>query len=163
MLRKLRIAFSITCGVLCLLLVVLWVRSYWWLDTVQHLTTGSGGYGVVSDRGQLIFNTFNHPQNNASRYFLNSRWRMGQTSQSEVPLSRRRGPTPVAWRVVQQQSPYQSTRFAVPYWFPLLIVVVVSAIPAIPWMLFSFSLRSLLIATTLVAVALWLVVWAARS
>src|SRR5262245_14300615 len=26
---KLRIAFSAVCGVLCLLLIVLWVRSYW--------------------------------------------------------------------------------------------------------------------------------------
>ncbi len=30
--RKLRIAWSVGCGVLCLLLIVLWVRSYWRLD-----------------------------------------------------------------------------------------------------------------------------------
>ena len=30
--RKLRIAFSATCGIACVLLVVLWVRSYWWVD-----------------------------------------------------------------------------------------------------------------------------------
>ena len=28
--RKLRIAWSVGCGILCVLLIVLWVRSYWW-------------------------------------------------------------------------------------------------------------------------------------
>jgi len=30
--RYLRIAFSVTCGIACVLLVVLWVRSYWSVD-----------------------------------------------------------------------------------------------------------------------------------
>ena len=28
--RKLRIAWSVTWGIACVLLIVLWVRSYWW-------------------------------------------------------------------------------------------------------------------------------------
>ena len=28
--RKLRIAWSVVCGIACVLLIVLWVRSYWW-------------------------------------------------------------------------------------------------------------------------------------
>ena len=32
--RKVRIAFSVVCGIVCVLLIVLWVRSYWRLDTV---------------------------------------------------------------------------------------------------------------------------------
>jgi hypothetical protein len=30
--RKLRIAWSVGCGIVCLLLIALWVRSYWWSD-----------------------------------------------------------------------------------------------------------------------------------
>jgi hypothetical protein len=38
MLRKLRIAVSAVCGILCLLLIALWVRSYWWMDRVDFTT-----------------------------------------------------------------------------------------------------------------------------
>src|SRR6476620_2501344 len=33
--RKLRIAFSATCLIACVLLIVLWVRSYWWYESVS--------------------------------------------------------------------------------------------------------------------------------
>src|SRR5262245_46484708 len=33
--RTLRIAWSVAFGILCLLLIVLWVRSYWWLNQAQ--------------------------------------------------------------------------------------------------------------------------------
>src|SRR6476659_6488605 len=52
--RKLRIAWSIACSILCLLLIVLWVRSYWLFD-------GFGGHtrtrnlGLESEQGQLRF------------------------------------------------------------------------------------------------------------
>ena len=32
--RKLRIAWSVACGIACVLLIVLWVRSYWSCDQV---------------------------------------------------------------------------------------------------------------------------------
>src|SRR4029079_2851520 len=35
---KLRIAWSVLCGILCLLLIALWVRSYWWWDGVSHFS-----------------------------------------------------------------------------------------------------------------------------
>jgi hypothetical protein len=40
--RKLRIAWSVGWGVLCLLLVALWVRSYWWRDTYSGPSHNSG-------------------------------------------------------------------------------------------------------------------------
>src|SRR5687768_601998 len=36
--RKLRIAFSIVCGIVCLLLIALWVRSYWRLEILEKRT-----------------------------------------------------------------------------------------------------------------------------
>ncbi len=33
--RKLRIAWSVAWGVLAVLLIALWVRSYWWVDSID--------------------------------------------------------------------------------------------------------------------------------
>src|SRR3954470_16105716 len=52
--RKLRIAWSVFWGLACVLLVVLWVRSYWRFDTVtawipeRGLTTSSSAVGRVA-------------------------------------------------------------------------------------------------------------------
>ena len=42
--RKLRIAFSVLCAATCVLLIVLWVRSYWWIDQIV------GTFGTTVDR-----------------------------------------------------------------------------------------------------------------
>jgi hypothetical protein len=81
--RKLRIAWSVACGILCLLLIVLWVRSYW-----------------------------------SSDLYL--------------------------------------------YWFAIFMI---AALAAVPWFEWSprFSIRTLLFGTTLVAVMMWIAVYAARK
>src|SRR5262245_8434139 len=53
--RKLRIAFSVTCGVICLLLIVLWVRSYWWHDIVFKVEPGDQVTAVRSSYGTAYF------------------------------------------------------------------------------------------------------------
>jgi hypothetical protein len=35
--HKLRIAWSVGWGIVCLLLIALWVRSYWWTDTIYYV------------------------------------------------------------------------------------------------------------------------------
>jgi hypothetical protein len=48
----------------------------------------------------------------------------------------------------------------IPHWFPTLLF---AAFAALPWLPFKrFSLRTLLIATTLIAVVLGIIVWVAR-
>jgi hypothetical protein len=49
--------------------------------------------------------------------------------------------------------------FGFPHWFPATVSI---ATAALPWFRYSFSLRTLLIATTLVAVGLGLIAWAAK-
>ena len=49
----------------------------------------------------------------------------------------------------------------VPYWF--LVLLSVADLPSHPWLRWRFSLRTLLIATTLVAVVLGIIVWMSRA
>jgi hypothetical protein len=47
----------------------------------------------------------------------------------------------------------------VPYWFLLLVCIGLAAVLWLPWLPWKFSLRTLLIASTVLAVVLGLVVW----
>jgi hypothetical protein len=53
--RKLRIAWSIGWGVLCLMLIALWVQSYSWASGASYVTDSFREYGVYSDKGWLEF------------------------------------------------------------------------------------------------------------
>src|SRR3990172_7220509 len=52
-LQYLRIAFSATCLIACVLLIALWVRSYWWWDT----TSAVPKHSLASVRGRLLWDT----------------------------------------------------------------------------------------------------------
>jgi hypothetical protein len=58
------------------------------------------------------------------------------------------------------ESSSETFNLIVPYWFPVFALV---ALAAMSWLPGRFSLRTLLIATTLVAAVLGLVVYAARG
>jgi hypothetical protein len=123
--RKLRIAFSATCGIACLLLIVLWVRSY----SIHRQFAWPGGIDEVSDQGYVTF------------------VRIDQDDLREMmrnPETERMGK---ATRILRA-----------PYWS---LVLVSAALAIGPWLRYRFSLRTLLIATTLAAVVLGLIVWAA--
>ena len=49
--RYLRIAFSITCFIACVLLISLWVRSYSWAELFLHNTSGPLRYRGVRREG----------------------------------------------------------------------------------------------------------------
>src|SRR6266850_7721836 len=51
--RKLRIAFSATCLIACVLLIVLWVRSYWCVDVVSGYHSKLLVFGLGSERGNV--------------------------------------------------------------------------------------------------------------
>jgi hypothetical protein len=117
--RKLRIAWSVMCGIGCLLLIVLWVRSYSCNDHVH--------FPVMSDRMVTIDSTAN---------------RLSITTYS---LYR-----PLAWH----------RGITLPHW---CLILIASALAAVPWLRWRFSLRTLLIATTLIAVVLGIIVWMSRA
>src|SRR4051812_28474407 len=53
--RKLRIAWSVMCGVACVLLIVLWVRSYWHGDVMSRVVKDKLGTIIGSNWGTVYF------------------------------------------------------------------------------------------------------------
>jgi hypothetical protein len=141
--RKLRIAWSVLWGLLALLLVVLWVRSYRWEDQVFH-PIGARSLFFCSINGQLM---------------------IGIPGQADWSTAYATGWT--GWSYDLEQIgpvPYRGFEltgygYIAPYWFHVLIV---AAIAVTSWIHWRFNLRTLLIATTLVAVVLGLVAWSMR-
>jgi hypothetical protein len=142
-LRYLRIAFSATCLIACLLMVALWVRSYTWMDEVSYVHSPTKVVVVVSVVGQ------NH--------FRIGPWQFTGTPRSMIQSYRKP-------RVEGINNPfldfkYQATSERIiigfPSWLPVLLI---SSLAAVPWLRWQFSLRTLLIVTTLIAVVLGAIV-----
>src|SRR4051794_33980026 len=55
--RKLRIAWSVVWGLAAVLLIVLWVRSYWWQDTVYRPSSNAE---IFSQHGVLRLSKIGH-------------------------------------------------------------------------------------------------------
>src|SRR4051812_46227316 len=58
--RKLRIAFSVTCGIACVLLIVLWLRSYWLVEHFLWNRTAES-FGISIYPGQVSLESVNGP------------------------------------------------------------------------------------------------------
>jgi hypothetical protein len=154
--RKMRIAWSVAWGVVAVLLCVLWVRSYWRLDRWGanrgncfvhcHIFRGEFRYLRASGGGSSVgsWHAFNKP---VSGYYLHKN--ENRQEQEHRALGFGGNVFGNGWEV------------AVPMWFPFLIATTFGGAIWIPWSR-RFSLCTLLVATTVVAVVLGLVVWAAQ-
>jgi hypothetical protein len=151
--RKLRIAFSATCGIICLLLILLWVRSYWWQDSLSRSATSRGLLVFSSSRGTLML--LECPPLGYPAATLG--WHLGSYRQEPSEQSGERSedgwPWPFTWHFNQISGQFI---IRAPHW----LFVTASGILAVvtPWLPWRFSLRTLLIAMTLVAVVLGLIV-----
>jgi hypothetical protein len=143
--RKLRIAWSVVWGILAVLLVVLWVRSYSHTEGLFVPLKNAEGLRLASVRGRMGYES-DHAV---------TKWECVAES---VKLAK------FDWDRWDRNTPHWIFRkdhaVVVPHWFPLAIV---ATLAAAPWLPSRFSLRALLIATTLVAVVLGLIVYAARG
>jgi hypothetical protein len=172
MLKTLRIAVTALCLTECVLFVALWVRSYWTLDLVSRVTStgqissfgsnkgtvyfvrmplapvrgyggGRGAYGGSYGGGQLV-----------AGYGRGMGGGFGPRPQgwqhSSGKVNERAGDENFQWEITGGK-----TKIKFPHW---LIVLGASAMAAAPWVSYRFSLRTLLIATTLVAVVLGAIV-----
>src|SRR6478736_9471608 len=94
--RKLRIAWSVGCGILCVLLIVLWVRSYRWCDTVYCQIRSPPSFGVVSIQSRL-FCGYEQRGSSGTVIGMNSvPLQNGPSEDDELPLK----PTPLGFNSV---------------------------------------------------------------
>jgi hypothetical protein len=153
---KLRIAWSATWSIGTTLLIVVWIRSFWVTDYIGWATFSNKHYETYCNSGEwiLLQNPFlGDPKN--FYYGEVMPYRAAEHYESP-PYHRMFGFT---W-LLGGAAPYIGISFA---WFVLLGVVFaawpyVAPLPSIR----HFSLRTLLIATTLVATSLGLIMWFAN-
>jgi hypothetical protein len=144
LIRGLRIAWSVVWGIVCVLLVVLWVRSYVTVDraTFQIPPCSLSAWSI---NGELTIVTSSNPGPRElwiASYPLHESPVGGGASEYEIALGFGGG-------IVQ------NVAFAtIPCWLAVVSTVLSAAISWIRW---SFSLRTLLIATTAVAITLGIV------
>jgi hypothetical protein len=143
--RKLRIAWSVFCGLAAVLLIALWVRSYWFQDAFCVQLASQRYLGIGSVNARIVLVTSRH---------------VGIPLSTWVVVINRKPVAYLPW--FEKASWSTSTEVYVPTW---LLVVLTTSVAMLPWVRhvsWRFSLRALLIATTLVAVVLGLIVRAAR-
>jgi hypothetical protein len=147
-LRYLRIAFSATCVIVAVLVCALWVRSYTIADGVTRL--GKTELVILSFRGVLDFGVNGDP---SAPHIVGTGWihyENDVTGDSVESLPYRFG-----FHIAN----LEDGSWAIPHWFAAMLCV---GMAAAAWFRWRFSLRTLLIATTLIAVVLGLIVWAVR-
>jgi hypothetical protein len=162
--RKLCIAWSVACVVLCLLMIVLWVRSYSVTDGIHS----------IHSRGQLAFTSFPGRIRIAQEFSQDPRLAVMQgTDFTSVPMDD-------ATKIVLLDkydkpmlsflgikaawfSSYRTYTVVIPDWFLTAVFMFAATAPWIRQLKWRFSFRTLLIAMTLLAVVLGLVVWAAKK
>ena len=149
--RKLRIALSVGWGLACVLLIVLWVRSYWWYDVLYGRFSNAVNIQIGSCRGNVGYTRVNDGSV--------IRWGTKTYSMEDWDA---RGGVNGKWLGYIHGGTLQLLTIAdvgVPHWFLMLVFMALTAAPWYRQIRWRFSLRTLLIATSLVAVVLGLIVW----
>jgi hypothetical protein len=147
---KLRIGWSVAWVLLTVLLIVLWVRSYSWVEQIVGELPGGTIVGVG---------------------LLPGAFGVGISDGTNVTPWTRNGWPAVEWLILvnDSESPYASRvwgmfmfadgNLILPFW--LLTITAATSI-ALPWLRWRFSLRTMLVVTTVIAAVLGMVVWAVR-
>jgi hypothetical protein len=151
--RKLRIAWSVLSASACVLLMVLWVRSYWYCDTIEGSGPSPAMFDFATVNGNAVFLGVPDFQS----VFSVSTWSVVSESIVGVQVE-----FPAIWLPRYTCLPNMMSELQVPCW---MVVLLIGGLCIAPWIRRStrFSLRTLLIATTLVAMVLGLIVYAASK
>src|SRR5258705_8648791 len=145
--RKLRIAWSVGCAIACVLLIGLWVRGY------------SGGGVVFRNSAFTSFAKDDILKTPKNSWILGAGSNSGNLTVGYCPDfwksqnlidAGARVPIPVRGFACYPM-PGGGWQVSIPNCLGVLIAVGIAGLPWLPW---QFSLRTLLIATTLVAVVL---------
>jgi hypothetical protein len=146
--RKLRIAWSVVWGVVAVLLLVLWVWSYWWAVYLKAPYPEGRDTVAVTRSGRLEVEFYYLIAGEISHWQFDT---LGPSELSELDDE----PTLSGWGFNLYWG--VPSGVVVPLWFLVFFSVSLAGLPWIHWPR-RFTLRTLLIATTLVAVVLGLIV-----
>jgi hypothetical protein len=136
------------------LLIALWVRSYSTFDYAYGPFIGGKAFAANSINGRLSFSVHDPDWFPGARHWD---WHSTPSSEMEREVSLA-SPNHFGFHFFLSS---MGSSVTVPTWFAVAFAAALSAITVLPWKL-RFTLRTLLIATTLVAVVLGLIVYAAR-
>jgi hypothetical protein len=143
--RVLRISWTGFWGIAAVLLVVLWVHSYWARDAIWGWLPIPLYFQIDSDRG--VIHSIVNQENAKTRISVDSTYTVVKPDPWVIHL-------------------YKNPRFG--WWLDLaaphlLLILCSVATVFAPWFSFKrFSLRTLLVATTIIAVGLGTVAWLSR-
>jgi hypothetical protein len=146
--RKLRIAWSVTWGVLTVLLIILWANSNVSVDKFAVPVTQATYFKFVSVPNQfgIGFDDEAFTDGAICTHTPTDEWLHDYFADNGSPWS-------------EEPSFFKEGGcVAVPYWFGVLIPATFTLAPLLFELRWRFSFRTLLIATTLLAVALGLIV-----
>jgi hypothetical protein len=152
MLRYLRTAVSVVSVICCLLIIVLWVRSIHTWDRC-YWPRQSNGVQLNSDTGHVVL-IVGPRAPGSPNYFL-----VGH--QPSTDISGTFYDDDILGFYFERSS--GGFRLDVPFWFLSLAIAGVAVAPWIRQLPRRFSLRTLLIGTTIIALALGLIIYAARG
>jgi hypothetical protein len=148
--RKLRVAWSVAWNVVAVLFVALWVLSYSETDSLQGLLPTGKQYTVLSTRGRIFAAIFKQRDRTPSLGFMRSG---PETYEVQIAADNKEFPYGFGKRFRPDLSLRQ---IIFPHWF---VIICCATFSALPWFRWRFRPRTLLIATTFVAVVLGLIVW----
>jgi hypothetical protein len=143
--RKLRIAWSVVWGVVAVLLIALWVRSYWQPNTISFYETNADYFDLGLYRGIIAFSCTVDPS-------LPQRIRLIQI---ENTYHANPGGT-LGFYLARDSFLHAQVPAAA-------VIIFFAGIAFVSWVVaWRFTVRTLLIATTLVALVLGAIVYAVR-
>jgi hypothetical protein len=133
--------------------MVLWVRSYWFFEFCQVPTSGHSSLHLQSAHGRVVLFVLN--DFHQLRLGGVPTPHMTLAGELNQPMTGTAIPGGVAVSVV----PFEFSRvFVTPFWVVTLSGCILAAIfgvvPWLPWWSYRFSLRTLLVAITLIAMGL---------
>lgn len=157
-LRLVRIAVSVVSGVCCLLVIALWIRSYFWIDTIDWFRSPALISATVY-RGQIGATRFRLPASKKLKPPTFERHSARVTAGTQVNYNNGAGkrlPSYLGFKSTWLSAPgtVRANTFVTPFWFPTFVLAFLAAVPHWRLVKWRFSLRTLLIVTTLVAVGL---------
>jgi hypothetical protein len=153
--RTLRVAWSLWCGLFALFLIVLMVRSFWRMDTIS-VARGTQTFALSTNRAEFHFITTEMFATLAEEWKHTSVPSLPNNPFIEIPLIPSESSWGFAW-----SSFGNGWQACGPLWPALFLLAMLTGVAWVPFGKIPrrFSIRTMLVATTLVAAALGLAVY----